>query len=1102
MDLRLLGPIEARLGDRTLHLGARKQRAVLAMLGLQANRTVSIDRLAEGLWGEAPPPSAPKMVQLYVSQLRRALDGNGAAIVTHGRGYELRLAAGEVDTTRFEELVEEGRAREALALWRGEPLADVADEPFAAAEIRRLEELRLRAHELAIDADLAAGRHADVIGELEALVAAHPLRERLQGQLLLALYRSGRQAEALDAYRHARHELVEQIGVEPGAELRRLQQAILEQDPALDLRGAEAAAPPPPTRAPPQRRGRRSPLVVAAVLAAAAGLIAFGVSRVTAPDRLGRIDENAVGLIDPGSGRITAQYAVGRGPGAVVAGGGSVWVANTLGGTVSRIEQKKPHQVTSIDVGGEPTALAFGAGSLWVANGEDRMVAQLDPGTNRVVRELPVGNASRAIAAGSGALWVASAIDRAVRRIDLDRPALSRSIDVRATPTAIAAGAGAIWVASEESGTVTRIDPRTGALKAIPVGNGPSAVAVGEGAVWVTNRADDTVSRIDPRTNAVSWAIGVGGDPTAIAAGDGAVWVAGGSAGTVTRLDPGARPKIVRTVEVESTAAAVAIADGSVWTAAAAPPSSHRGGTLRVVSPDPPVPIDWLNPESYFYAPLQVLSLAYDGLVAYRRIGGAAGTTLVGALAADVPAPSRDGRTYVFTLRPGVRYSDGTPVRSEDFRASIERFLAAKQRDFPAFYDGIVGAARCLRRPARCDLSAGIDSDRRARTITVHLTRPDAEFLHKLTLPFAYVVPADTPIRRTGDRVLPGTGPYRIAAWETGRGGHLVRNPHFRSWSPQDRPAGFADRIEVAVRRQNEVGKQVPRVQSGAADVVVVANPFKPLFPPARLAALAVDSPGQLYTHAEASLGYMFLNVLAPPFDDIRVRRAVNYATDRARVVELEGGGELATATCQILPVGFPGYVPYCPYTARSGPGRGWTAPDIERARALIAASGTAGQRIVVHVPDFKLHLGRYFARLLDELGYRASVRIPDGEYFEAMRDPRTRAQIGFGGYSADYAAPSTFIQPNFTCASQTARQPDNTSYFCNHELARRVELALAAEGSDATKRWTTIDHELADRAPAVPLTNRRSAVLVSERVGNVQHQLQGYTLLDQMWVR
>ena len=157
MDLQLLGPIEARLGDRTVVLGARKQRALLAMLGLEANRTVSADRLAEGLWGEEPPSSAPKMVQLYVSQLRRLLDGNGATIVTHGRDYELRLPADAVDVARFERLVDESRPREALALWRGEALADVADEPFAAAEIRRLDELRVHAHELAIEADLAPG---------------------------------------------------------------------------------------------------------------------------------------------------------------------------------------------------------------------------------------------------------------------------------------------------------------------------------------------------------------------------------------------------------------------------------------------------------------------------------------------------------------------------------------------------------------------------------------------------------------------------------------------------------------------------------------------------------------------------------------------------------------------------------------------------------------------------------------------------------------------------------------------------------------------------------------------------------------------------------
>src|SRR5215217_5991539 len=146
MDLRLLGPIEARLDDRTVVLGAHKQRALLAMLGLEANRTVSVDRLAEGLWGEEPPSSAPKMVQLYVSQLRRLLDGNDASIVTHGRDYELRLPADAVDVARFERLMDESRPREALELWRGEALADVSDEPFAAAEIRRLDELRVHAH--------------------------------------------------------------------------------------------------------------------------------------------------------------------------------------------------------------------------------------------------------------------------------------------------------------------------------------------------------------------------------------------------------------------------------------------------------------------------------------------------------------------------------------------------------------------------------------------------------------------------------------------------------------------------------------------------------------------------------------------------------------------------------------------------------------------------------------------------------------------------------------------------------------------------------------------------------------------------------------------
>jgi WD40 repeat protein/DNA-binding SARP family transcriptional activator len=252
MQISLLGPVEANFDGRPVALGPPQQRAVLSMLALQVNRTVSIDRLIEGLWGERAPPSAHKLVQLYVSHLRKLLNGCDAEIITRGRGYELRLAADQVDTARFEQLVHaaahphrssNGEARQALALWRGPPLADVADEPFAGPEIRRLEQLRLRAAELAIGADLAAGRHGEVIDELEALVAEDPLREQLHAQHMLALYRSGRQAEALETYREVRGMLVEQIGVEPGPELQRLHAAILRQDAELDP--AEALRLPP-----------------------------------------------------------------------------------------------------------------------------------------------------------------------------------------------------------------------------------------------------------------------------------------------------------------------------------------------------------------------------------------------------------------------------------------------------------------------------------------------------------------------------------------------------------------------------------------------------------------------------------------------------------------------------------------------------------------------------------------------------------------------------------------------------------------------------------------------------------------------------------------
>ena len=276
MDFRLLGPLEVVERDRPLALGGAKQRSLLAILLLQANELVSVDRLIDLLWGAAPPATCNKSIQVYVSRLRKQLGDDRLA--THAPGYVLHVEPSELDLAHFEQLVGEARRadarraalklRDALALWRGPALADLAYEPFAQPEIARLEELRMAVLEQRIDADLAVGRHADLVGELEALIGRHSLRERLRFQLMLALYRSGRQAEALDAYRDARRELSEELGLEPGEELKHLEQAILRQDPALDLEAGVQREEPPEGRVP-----ERALLIVPRALAALDALL-------------------------------------------------------------------------------------------------------------------------------------------------------------------------------------------------------------------------------------------------------------------------------------------------------------------------------------------------------------------------------------------------------------------------------------------------------------------------------------------------------------------------------------------------------------------------------------------------------------------------------------------------------------------------------------------------------------------------------------------------------------------------------------------------------------------------------------------------------------
>jgi peptide/nickel transport system substrate-binding protein len=391
-------------------------------------------------------------------------------------------------------------------------------------------------------------------------------------------------------------------------------------------------------------------------------------------------------------------------------------------------------------------------------------------------------------------------------------------------------------------------------------------------------------------------------------------------------------------------------------------------------------------------------------------VGGIGEAALVPNLAVRVPTPTAQGRVYTLQLRPGVLYSDGTPVRASDFRYSLERALTLDP-DLD-LYDAIAVAAKCRARPERCDLSEGIEVDDATGRITIRLRRADPDLLYKLTFPHASIVPAGTPLRIARTEPIPSTGPYRIARLDPDRELRLARNSHFQVWSQDARPDGYPD--EIRYHLTGDVNAQVAAVERKRADVM--------LGPPVeRQKELLTRYPGRLHSDAVPWMDFMFLNTRVPPFDDLRVRQALSYAVDRKRIVDLRGGPLAAQPTCQLLPPPVPGYRPYCPYTLGRNPAGTWTAPDLPKAKALVAASGTRGMRVEVLAYDQfgRVGYGRYFVSLLRRLGYRSSFRVipklfPD--YLEYAGNSRNRAQLGTMGWYADF--PSSALRYLFRCAS------------------------------------------------------------------------------------
>jgi peptide/nickel transport system substrate-binding protein len=843
----------------------------------------------------------------------------------------------------------------------------------------------------------------------------------------------------------------------------------------------------PPLKTPSTSRRLRSRPVLAGVaaLAVAGAAVAVLLTSLGGSEtaHASSVSPNSVGILEPDGGSIQSEIAVGAAPSGVAAGESAVWVANTdaIPGSVSRIDPKTRSVRQEITVGQGPFGIAVGGGAVWVANGLDGTVSRIDPGSNQVVKVIRVGAGPSAVAWGAGAVWVANAVDGTVSRIDPSSWRVTRTIPVAIGASAIAVGFGRVWVASSSAGTVTPIDPATGEPgDPVNVGLAPDALAVGDGVVWVANHDNDTVMTIDPRSSAVTNTIAVGRDPVAIAVGRESVWVANAGDGTLSRIDP-MRPAVVGTITLANQPRGLAVSSDGLFVAVRSTGSAHRGGVLRVSTPgfisntmDPARSYNW-----------QVTSLTHDGLLGFRRVGGVQGLEVVPDLALSLATPTDGGRTYTYRLRRGVRYSNGRAVEPGDFRRALERVLRLRSPG-AGYYASIVGAAACLAKPAACDLSEGIVADAASRTVTFHLTEPDSDFQTKLALEFAAAVPGDTPFRDLGGRI-PGTGPYRISRWVKGRSVELVRNTHFSEWSSDAQPRGYPDTITLRVDDRFE--KRIREVERGSVDAAMSLFAGK-----AQLADLASRYPSRLVATTTPSTDYMFMNTRVRPFDDVRVRRAVNLAADRRQLAE-QLGTIVHVPTCQVLPPNFRAYRPTCPY------GGGLAA-----ARRLIAQSGARGQRVVVWVPPPVAETGRYFVTLLDELGFHARLKVlavgPEA-YFAAIGDPAARPQIGFANWASDYPAPNGFFQSLFECASGPST---NLARFCDPSVERRLKAAAALQGQNeaaATLAWQGAEAAILEAAPIVPLSNSRSVDFLAKRLGNYEFSTQqGGFLLDQAWVK
>ncbi len=539
---------------------------------------------------------------------------------------------------------------------------------------------------------------------------------------------------------------------------------------------------------------------------------------------------------------------------------------------------------------------------------------------------------------------------------------------------------------------------------------------------------------------------------------------------------------------------------GSSSTPSSSAAASHTGGTFTILANSSFGVAD--PAQNYTLEEWQLLINTHDGLTQFKRVGGVEGTKIVPDLATALPTPTDGGKTYVFHIRPGIKFSDGTTMKPSDFVRTFERQFTVPGPT--SFYSGIVGADKCSTK--KCDLSQGVVADDSAMTLTIHLTAPDTEFFDKLALPFAYVVPGNTPFKLTGNNVPPGTGPYMWQSYDPNKAAVLVRNPNFKLWSKDAQPAGYPDKI--IEKYGLPISEEVTQVENGQADEVFDGD----VIPSDRLNELnSAQYENQVHVNPLTADWYMALNTKTAPFNNLKARQAINFAADRNAYVKIGGGTSLAVPTCQILPPNFPGYKPYCPYTAGSDHTK-WTAPDIAKAKQLVQQSGTAGMKVVVNsaTDETSKALALQMVSDLNKIGYKASTQLLTGSIqypFVQNSNNNKKWQVAWSAWYQDYPVPSDFLNVLLGCGSihPGSDASPNIAAFCDQNIQKQMTQASNMQLTNlagANDLWAQVDHEVTDQAPWVDLYNPKQIDFLSKRVGNYQWNPQWYILIDQLWVQ